>query len=83
MVPIPERPDEFVFLLGVVKPYVYGAPWNGALSRGTISKQTTRSDFTGRYLLIFSFTAPQFSPFPNRTIITTLTFPGHSNLYPV
>ena len=54
MVPIPERPDEFVFLLGVSKNLMYTAlPGMEPYPEEPFLSKTTRSDFTGRYLLIF------------------------------
>lgn len=52
MVPIPERPDEFVFLLGVSKNLMYTAlPGMEPYPEEPFLSKTTRSDFTGKFII--------------------------------
>ena len=50
MIPIPERPDEFVFLLGVSKNLMYTAlPGMEPYPEEPYLSKSTRSDFTGEF----------------------------------
>jgi hypothetical protein len=56
MIPIPERPDEFVFLLGVSKNLMYTAlPGMEPYPEEPYLSKSTRSDFTGESPLLRIF----------------------------